>query len=142
MIAIIPMAHHNSTDSRGTCLELDPTQPSGLCSPTVTGPYRQVHSVLVCFISLLEQNLPENVCCYYYYYHHHHHHSPYWELNKGAIKKKTKKEKKATQTLSLTIINNSLMLIGMSDRSHCPIYEPKTIFKWGAFCMYDISILL
>ena len=63
MIAIIPMARHNSTDSRGTCLELDPTPPSGLWSPTVTGPYQQVHSVLICFISLLEQNLPENVCC-------------------------------------------------------------------------------
>ena len=56
MITIIPMAHHNSTDRQGTYLELDPTPPSGLWSPTVTGPYRQVHSVLVCFISLLEQN--------------------------------------------------------------------------------------
>ena len=108
MITIIPMAHHNSTNSQGTYLELDPTPPSGLWSPTVTGLYRQVHSVLVCFISLLKQNLPENVCCYYHYHHHHHHHhhSPYWELNKGAIKKKkTKKEKKATQTLSLSKSN-------------------------------------
>ena len=100
MIAIIPMAHHNSTDSRGTCLELDPTPPSGLWSPTVTGPYRQVHSVLVCFISLLEQNLPENVCCYNYYYHHHHHHSPYWELNKGAIKKNKERKEGNTNPIS------------------------------------------
>ena len=42
----------------------------------------------------------------------------------------------------VTIINNSLMLIGTSDRSHCLIYEPKTIFKWGAFRVYEISILL
>ena len=57
MITIIPMVHHNSTDSWGTWLELDLTPPSGLWSPTVTGPYLQVHSVLVCFISLLEKNL-------------------------------------------------------------------------------------
>ena len=108
MITIIPMAQLNSTDSWGTWLELDLTPPSGLCSPTVTGPYWQVYSVLVCFISLLEQSPPENVCCYYYYYyhhhHHHHHHLSYWELNKGAIQKKkrrTKKEKKAPHTLSL-----------------------------------------
>ena len=102
MITIIPMAYHNSTDSWGTWLELDQTPPSGLWSPTVNGTYRQVHSVLVCFISLLEQNLPENVCCYYYYcyyyyyyhHHHHHHHSPYWELNKGAIKKKKQRKKR------------------------------------------------
>lgn len=31
MITIIPMAHHNSTDSQGTYLELDPTPPSGFC---------------------------------------------------------------------------------------------------------------
>ena len=68
MITIIPMAQHNSTDSWGTWLELDPTPPSGLWSPT--GPYRQVHSVLVCLISLLEQNLPQNVCCYNYYYYY------------------------------------------------------------------------
>ena len=105
MITIIPMAQLNSTDSWGTWLELDLTPPSGLCSPTVTGPYWQVHSVLVCFISLLEQNLPKNVCCYYHYYyyhhhHHHHHHSSYWELNEGAIKKKKEQNKKRRQMIT------------------------------------------
>ena len=43
----------------------------GIGSPNVTGLSQQVHSVLVCFMSLLHQNLPENVChyCYYYYYY-------------------------------------------------------------------------
>ena len=114
MIMIIPMAHHNSIDRWGTGLELDPTPPRGLWSPTVTGPSQQVHSVLVCFISLLEQNLPETVCCYYYYYyyyyHYYHyycdddddddddddgdHYPPYWALNKDAIKKKNKSKKR------------------------------------------------
>ena len=42
----------------------------GIGSPNVTGLSQQVHSVLVCFMSLLQQNLPENVCHYYYYYYY------------------------------------------------------------------------
>ena len=101
MIIIIPMAHHNSIDSWGTGLELDLTPPRGLWSQTVTGPSQQVHSVLVCFISLLEENLPESECCYYYYYYYYyyydHHYPTYWALNKDAIKKKQTNKKKKTR---------------------------------------------
>ena len=83
MMIIILMAHHNFIHSWGTWLEIDVTDPNrGLGSPNVTGPPSQLHSecyiviviiiiiiiiiILVCFMPLLQQNLPENVCCYYY----------------------------------------------------------------------------
>ena len=59
---VIPMAHHNW--DWGAWLELKLSRVTN-CHRTVS---RSVFSpCLFHFPSILQQNLPENVCCYYYY---------------------------------------------------------------------------